>query len=35
MPLYERYGFVPREEATVTMPDGTTVAAVAMDRTVP
>jgi len=34
VPLYERYGFVPREDETVTMPDGTTVAAVAMDRSV-
>ena len=34
VPLYERYGFVPREKETVTMPDGTTVAAVAMDKSV-
>lgn len=32
--LYERYGFVPSGDAPVTMPDGTTVAAVAMEKLV-
>ena len=30
--LYERYGFVASEDTPVTMPDGTTVAAVAMEK---
>jgi GNAT superfamily N-acetyltransferase len=30
--LYERYGFVASQEVTVTIPDGTTVAAVAMEK---
>ena len=32
--LYERYGFVTSGDAPVTMPDGTTVAAVAMEKPV-
>jgi GNAT superfamily N-acetyltransferase len=32
--LYKRYGFVRREEVIVTMPNGTSVAAVAMDKPV-
>ena len=32
--LYERYGFVASHDAPVTMPDGTTIAAVAMGRPV-
>ena len=32
--LYERYGFVASRQETVTMPDGTTVAAVAMEKPV-
>jgi GNAT superfamily N-acetyltransferase len=32
--LYERYGFVGSREVAVTMPDGTTVAAVAMEKPV-
>lgn len=32
--LYERYGFVASKDVKVTMPDGTTVAAVAMEKPV-
>ena len=32
--LYERYGFVVSEDVPVTMPDGTTVAALAMEKSV-
>lgn len=32
--LYERYGFLASRDAPVTMPDGTTVAAVAMEKAV-
>jgi len=35
VPLYERFGFVATGEMTVTMPDGTTIDAVAMDKPIP
>jgi GNAT superfamily N-acetyltransferase len=33
--LYERFGFVANGDMTVTLPNGTTVAAVAMDKPIP
>jgi GNAT superfamily N-acetyltransferase len=32
VPLYERFGFIPTASNPVTMPDGTTIAGLAMDR---
>jgi GNAT superfamily N-acetyltransferase len=35
VPLYERFGFVATGDMTVTMPDGTKIAAVAMAKPIP
>lgn len=35
VPLYERFGFVATGDMTVSMPDGTKIAAVAMDKPIP
>jgi GNAT superfamily N-acetyltransferase len=35
VPLYERFGFLVRERTQITMPDGTSIGAVLMDKLIP